>query len=165
VSGQRDPSPQALVTYASKMGSTAEIAEAIADELRRAGLMTVVHDIGTAPHPEAYDLVVVGSAVYLGRWDRRAVAYLRHHRKVLAGHRISLFQSGPVGEKSARTGPPRRVRRLARRLGCAPPMVFGGNLDHSRAMGPLSRWVSIGIPTGDYRDWDQIRAFARRIAS
>jgi menaquinone-dependent protoporphyrinogen oxidase len=45
------------------------------------------------------------------------------------------------------------------------PVTFGGRLDTEHATGPLSRWMGAEGPlSGDFRDWDRIRAWASDIA-
>jgi menaquinone-dependent protoporphyrinogen oxidase len=56
-----------LVAYGSKRGGTAEIAEWIGDELRDAGLMV---DPARTVRKLIYDVVVLGGALYMGRWHR-----------------------------------------------------------------------------------------------
>ena len=149
-----------LVTYGSVVGSTAEIAEWIAKELRRAGLEVVVGDAGTAPSPNGFRAVVVGSAVYHGRWRPEAVRFLRDHRVALRARTVWLFQSGPCGGQGRRTRPSPRIRWLAQRLGAYGPVVFGGNLDPSRADDRLRRWVTSSSVAADYRDRDEIDNWA-----
>jgi hypothetical protein len=72
-----DGPARVLVTYASRMGSTAEIGEAIAERLRAAGLDVTVVPVGQAPEPEGFDAVVCGSAIYATRWDKAARHYIR----------------------------------------------------------------------------------------
>ena len=156
-----------LVAYASRMGSTQEIAAAIGDQLTSRGFeVEVVAAAETAPNARIFDAVVLGSALYMGRWDRDAVDYLKRHGPDLADRPTWLFQSGPSGPPAG-VGPPRRqraVQRLCDKIGLAAPTTFGGNLDHSRAKGLLARWVSQGDLAGDFRDWDQIRAWADGVA-
>ena len=155
----------ALVAYGSLMGSTAEIAEAVADVLRGAGLTVDLAAAADAPPPQGYDGVVIGSAVYVGRWRPEVRRYLRRHRRALAERPVWLFQSGPCGgEETRRERPSPRIRRLAAAIGAADPTVFGGNLDPARAVGRMSRWVSQSDLAGDYRDFDAIRAWAGDIA-
>ena len=59
-----DRAARVLVTYASRMGSTAGIGEAIAERLRAAGLDVTVVPVSHAPDPEGFDAVVCGSAIY-----------------------------------------------------------------------------------------------------
>jgi menaquinone-dependent protoporphyrinogen oxidase len=156
-----------LVAYASRMGSTQEIAAVIGDQLTGRGFDVQVGAAAAAPNARIVDAVVLGSALYTGRrWDRDAVDYLRRNAPDLADRPTWLFQSGPSGPPTGvrDTPTPRAVRRWADKIGLAAPTTFGGNLDHSRAKGLLARWVSVGDLAGDFRDWDQIRAWADDIA-
>jgi menaquinone-dependent protoporphyrinogen oxidase len=72
-----------LVAYASKNGSMAEIAEAIARELQRHGLEVDRLEADSVQDLEPYGAVVLGSAVYAKRWRGSARGFLRRHRAVL----------------------------------------------------------------------------------
>lgn len=154
-----------LVAHASRMGSTAEIAEAIADRLRSHGLDAVVTSCADAPEPSGFDGVVIGSAVYATRWLKPARRYLRDNRAALTDRPTWLFESGPTGDLSERRHEsPAAVSRLAEAIGAAPITVFGGNLDPERATTPIARWVANSDMAGDYRNWNQIRDWADEIA-
>lgn len=155
-----------LVAYASRMGSTKEIAAAIGEHLTSRGFEVEVVAAAEAANARAFDAVILGSALYMGRWESDAVDYLKRQGSDLADRSTWLFQSGPSGppEENRPTPTPRAVRRLCHKLGLAAPTTFGGNLDHARAKGRLARWVSDGDLAGDFRDWDQIRAWADGVA-
>jgi len=155
-----------LVAYASRMGSTREIAEAIAKLLGDRGLPVTVAAAAEAPDAGSFDAVILGSAMYLGRWEDDAADYLRRQRDDLATRPTWLFQSGPTGpaRENLRSHTPRGVRRVCHQIGLVEPMTFAGNLDHSRAQGWLAGWVSNGDLAGDFRDWDLILAWAELIA-
>src|SRR5207247_10963089 len=57
-----------LVTAASKHGATGEIAQAIGNRLTEYGFDTKVLPPGAVGTIEAYDAIVLGSAVYAGHW-------------------------------------------------------------------------------------------------
>ena len=90
-----------LVAYASKHGATAEMAAAIGDALRRAGLTVEVMPMEDAPPPWGFAAVVLGSAVYAGSWRKEAESYLEHNADALAQRPVWLFSSGPTGEGDA----------------------------------------------------------------
>jgi menaquinone-dependent protoporphyrinogen oxidase len=54
-----------LVTYASKNGATAEIAEKIGEALRHAGLQADVLPVSGVRDLNPYQAVILGSAVYI----------------------------------------------------------------------------------------------------
>lgn len=96
-----------LVAYASKRGSTAEIAQAIAETMREHGLSvdcTRAEEVRTL---ESYDAVVLGSAVYMRRWRGDAKHFLDKHRRELEQRPFWVFSSGPVGSPPATMLPTR----------------------------------------------------------
>lgn len=155
-----------LVAYSSKNRSTAEIASWIGEGLRDRGL-----DPDVAPAEEVaditpYDAVVLGSAVYIGRWRRAASKFARHHRHRLSRVPVWLFSSGPL-DPSATAGevpPPVQVARLARRLGVEEHCTFGGRLTDGAGGFLAGQMLGEGMG-GDFRDQQQVRSWGRDIAS
>ena len=156
-----------LVAYAGRMGSTAEIAERIGEQLRLAG-----HHVEVSSCPEvsavdvdAYEAVILGSALYMGHWEKAALGCLRDQTVRRIRRPTWLFQSGPCGEgfDLAHIDTPRAVRKLSSTLGLTPPVTFGGRLDRARATTLISRWVATGAYAGDFRDWEQVRSWTTDI--
>lgn len=152
-----------LVAYASRMGSTAEIAETIGQVLRESGLRVRVVPCAEVESVDDDDAAVVGSALYADRWMHDAVAFLRRFSEQLAERPTWLFQSGPCGDDATtqQVDTPRQVARLVARYGLRPPVTFGGRLHPSAAWDRMSRWMATGDRAGDFRDWDALRAWAR----
>jgi menaquinone-dependent protoporphyrinogen oxidase len=147
-----------LVAYASKMGGTAGIAEAIGQTLRRCGHDVDVTDAANVADITAYGAVVVGSAIYLGRWRPEALAVLRLLADGNDPPPVWLFHSGPVGpDKDVDQPVPRAVDRLARQLGSGAPKTFAGRLGRHTARGVLARWMARSKMSGDSRDWAAIK--------
>ena len=161
---------RALVAHASKRGSTAEIAEAIAEELGAAGLQVDCRPAGEVGALDGYDAVVLGSAVYMKRWQGDAKHFLRAHREELARLPFWVFSSGPVGDPAKTPDPawlePARIVAEAERLGVREHVVFGGRVP-AEPRGHIERAMAGNTPPEyrDRRDWAEIRAWARRIAS
>lgn len=155
-----------LVVYASTMGSTAEIARAIGDQLTERGFEVDVLPTSKAPDAPHYDAVVVGSAVYLGHWDKRAMHYVQDQAPDLAERPTWLFQSGPCGPEASGQllHTTHHLTQICVEIGALPVKTFAGNLDRTRATSWLTRLMSTGKLAGDFRDWDAIRAWADGIA-
>jgi menaquinone-dependent protoporphyrinogen oxidase len=98
-----------LLAYASKRGSTAETLEAVADALRNADLDVDYRAAGDVAALEPYDAVVLGSAIYIKRWQADAKHFLRRHASYLA--RVPFGAADPRSSGAARRAPSRRVRR------------------------------------------------------
>ncbi len=86
-----------FVCVASRHHSTQEIAEAVAQELRSAGVQADVRTPAEAPYPAGYDAVIVGSAVYMGHWLGDARAFVEDHAEQLKAKPVWLFSCGPLG--------------------------------------------------------------------
>jgi menaquinone-dependent protoporphyrinogen oxidase len=95
---ENDMDKQVLVAYATKYGATSEIAEKIGQMLRQEGLTTDVLPADRVNGLASYWAVVLGSAVYIGRWRKEAVKFLENNEAALAGRPVWLFSSGPTGE-------------------------------------------------------------------
>ena len=158
-----------LVAYASKHGSTAEIAEAVAEVLRAAGVGADCLDASAVATLEPYDGVVLGSAVYMKRWRREARRFLSRHASELKERPFWVFSSGPVGDPAnddpAWTEPAATIA-AAQRLGARDHAVFGGSMP-AEPRGMMRRSMAKNTPPEyrDRRDWDEIRAWATAIAA
>jgi menaquinone-dependent protoporphyrinogen oxidase len=160
-----------LVAVASRHGATQEIAERIGKAIHHAGFAVDVvklvdsSEYGPRPDPAEYDAVVIGSAVYLGRWLAPAREFIRENAETLKSMPVWAFSSGPVGEQRADgdEGP-----TGAALLGPIDPVdhrVFGGKIDRAQ-LGPVEHAVVavIRAPDEDDRDWDAISAWAGEIS-
>ncbi|WP_439657814.1 flavodoxin domain-containing protein [Lentzea sp. HUAS TT2] len=149
-----------LVAYATKSGSTREIAEAVAEQIRHAAHEVTVLDAAEVRSVEPYKAVVLGSALYAGRWRREAVRLLRQNEELLAHKPVWLFHSGPIGPGQVPQRAPRKVREIAARIGAEEPVTFGGRLTSDTAAGFVAKRMARGGMAGDFRDWDEIRLWA-----
>ncbi|HET9591951.1 MAG TPA: flavodoxin domain-containing protein [Solirubrobacterales bacterium] len=158
-----------LVAYASKRGSTAEIAETIAATLRREGLGVCLERAEDVQSLDPYDAVVLGSAVYMKRWRGDARHFLKKHRKALKQIPFWVFSSGPVGDP-AKDNPewnePPKVAEKVEELGGRDHVVFGGCLP-AEPQGFMEKAMVEGTPKElrDRRDWGQIRDWSHQIAA
>jgi len=156
-----------LVAFAGKHGSTAEIAEAVADELRRHELDVDLRAAADVRDLDGYDAVVLGSAVYMKRWMHDARHLLHKHRRELSELPFWIFSSGPFGAKPdpAWSEPPKVVKE-AERLGVREHVVFGGRLPLEPS-GFIEKAMVRDTPpeVADLREWDEIRSWASRVAT
>lgn len=166
-----------LVAYASKHGSTRQIAEHIATTLALAGQPARVHPADDNADLAGYDGFVIGSAIHFGYWLKDATALVARNRDLLRAHPVWLFSSGPLGPDTSddsRPDPrtldtPPDVTDIIAAIDPREHRVFFGALDPTgltrseRAMRrrPVGRYL---LPPGDYRNWTQIEAWARTIA-
>jgi menaquinone-dependent protoporphyrinogen oxidase len=161
-----------LVVVATKHGSTREIAEAVvrglADDGTAAGppLTAVLQEAEHAPSPAGFDAVVVGSAVYAGRWRETARDWVGAHAAELRTRPVWLFSSGPIGSPPFPPDEPHDVQPLSQLIGARGHQVFPGRLDKSLlSFGERAMVTAMRAPLGDFRDWDAIRAWAAEVAT
>jgi len=160
-----------LVTYASRLGGTRGIAEAIGAGLEKRGHEAVVKSVSDVANVE-FDAVVLGSGVFANHWHKPAVEFVRRHEPALKARPIWLFSSGPIGEIK-QAGPfadPKEVAAIRERIQPRDHQIFWGSLDRAALdasnLGTITRFVSRRfIPEGDWRDWPAIDAWAEEISN
>lgn len=164
-------SKKILVAYASKYGSTTQIAKKIAEVLTQAGHNV---DILSADQPKdisAYQAVILGSAVYYGRWHKSAVKFLKTNEAALTQLPVWFFSSGPVGEGDpvelldGWQFPPLQ-QAIADRIQPRGITVFHGAL-LEKNLNFILKWMlnNLKSPVGDFRDWDTITGWAESVAA
>lgn len=155
-----------LVTVASRHGATQEIGDVVAEVLTEAGHevdQIDPDDVGTlAP----YAAVVLGSAVYGGRVAAAIRELVDRQAAALSERPVWLFWSGPVGDDPVPPSEPDDVTTIARRTGAFSPRCFPGRL-RSADLGVSERAhvAAIDAEVGDFRDLDDIQAWAGTIAA
>ncbi|MFB4320594.1 flavodoxin domain-containing protein [Actinomadura sp. 21ATH] len=156
--------PRILVTYGSKRGGTAEIAEWIVEALREEGIEAEARRAGLVQDVTGHDAVIVGGALYASRWHRDARRFVRAHRDALASRPVWLFSSGPLDESAAdrQPAPVRGVAGTMRHLGARWHVTFGGRLVPG-AHGTIASKIAQSA-SGDYRDRERIRKRAKGVA-
>ena len=161
-----------LVAYASKYGATKEIAEKIGEVLRQAGLQADVSSVEGVRDLTRYQAVILGSALYIGKWQKEAVKFMQANAKSLAERPVWLFSSGPTGKgdpvtlvKGERL--PATLQPLVDRIHPRDIAVFHGYIDPER-VNFIEKWAVqklVKAPMGDFRDWNMICGWASTIAN
>ena len=153
-----------LVTYASKHGSTAEVAEVIAAALCEQDLEVDVRRADDVEETERYGGVVLGGALYMGRLHRDARRFLHRHREALSTLPLAVFAIGPrtLEAKDVATSRSQLDHALARIPEVVPfsVAIFGGVVDPKELDFPFNR-----MPVSDARDWDAIHAWAEELGA
>ncbi|HYK88028.1 MAG TPA: flavodoxin domain-containing protein [Acidobacteriota bacterium] len=158
-------SKRVLVAYASRAGSTAEVAEAIGQVLRGKGLAVEVLPAGKVTDVSAYRAAIVGSAVRMGKWLPEGSKLVDRNRAELAAMPTGFFTVCLTMQKD--TPENRRVvegymQPILQKIHPSSVGLFGGKMDYS-SLGFVDRFIVSKmkkVPEGDYRDWRTIRAWA-----
>ncbi len=174
---------RALVAFGSKYGSTARLAEVIGEELRDKGHEVDVVDLRLHPEPniEGYDMVVLGSPVFVGKWTKEAKHFLEANGAQLCERKVALFVScsDVLFPEKVEAGRKMYLEDVAASVpGLRPESfgMFGGVIDFSR-YGALTKALLAGVGTKkqlagkgidvtrpyDYRDWEQIRSWTKAL--
>lgn len=154
-----------LVTAASRHGSTVEIADEIGRVLRESGLGVDVEPIDEVDGLERYDGVILGSAVYVGRWLPSAIEFVQRHQAELSERPVWLFSSGPIGSPEPKpTTEPQDLADVGASIGARGHNVFAGKIDRNRlSFGEKTIVRVVRAAEGDYREWAVIDAWASEI--
>lgn len=159
-----------LVAYATKYGATREIAEKVGAVLKQAGLAVDVLPADKAGDVDVYQGVVLGSAVYAGSWRKEAVQFLTDNEASLAQRPVWLFSSGPTGDGDPVAlmkgwNFPDAQKPIAERIQPRDMALFHGDIDMQKLnFGEKLIVRGLRAPTGDFRDWTAITAWAEGIA-
>jgi menaquinone-dependent protoporphyrinogen oxidase len=157
-----------LVAYASKCGSTGEVAQAIGQTLAKTGAAVDVKPIGKVNNLSDYQGVVVGSAIRAGRWLPEAVTFAKTNQPALSRMPtayftvcMSLYQDTEEKRRKADAylDP---VRQIVKPIAAA---SFAGKMDYSK-LALIDRLIitqAIKTPEGDFRNWQAIQAWAQTL--
>ena len=158
-----------LVAYASKHGGTMEIAKRIGEQLENEGFQVTVAAVDRVGDISQYQAVILGSAVYIGQWQRKAVKFVQKHHRELIARKVWIFSSGPTGEGDPIDlldgwNLPKKLKPLIEEIEPEDITVFHGVVIREK-LGGLARYMidKVESPVGDYRDWQMITAWAEQI--
>ncbi len=152
-----------LVTYGSKRGGTAGIAEMLADALAAQDWQVDVHPAAEVQGIEGYDAVIVGGALYGSRWYRDARRFIKRNAEALQSVPVWFFSSGPLDDSAAinEVPPVRQVERMMTWIGARGHRTFGGVLKPD-AKGFIASHMA-RARSGDWREPQSIRVWAAEV--
>jgi len=149
-----------LVAIGTKYGATREVGEAVAEVLRGRGFETDFADACDVASVRFYDAVILGSAVYGGLWRKDATALARENADLLSTRQVWLFSVGMTSVTQP-DQPLDEAEELATRLGAREHKRFDGRLLLDKLnVGEKALVRALNAPLGDFRDFDDVRAWA-----
>ena len=151
-----------LVTYSSKMGGTASLAEAVAKGIGEGAEVRPVDEVDSVSR---YDAVVIGGGLYAGRWPRSGRHFVRRHATALQGRPVWFFSSGPLDDSAhdheiEATHP---VHKLMDKVGARGHVTFGGRLPEDAQGFPASAMAK--EMAGDWRHPEDALAWGEHLAA
>lgn len=163
-----------LVGFASRYGSTREVAEAVAATLSEKGLEVDLQPLRKVGSLESYRAVVLGAPLFIGLWHKDARKFLSRHREALSKLPVALFTLGPLNkeEKDWAEVKGQLDKELAKYPWLKPVAseLFGGKYDPALLRFPYKMLVTMPVsplrhmPASDARDWEKIRSWAAGLA-
>ena len=157
-----------LVTYATRHGSTAEVAEVIAQELRQSETTQVdVCPIEQVSNLAPYEAVVIGSAVHINNWLPEAVSFVKEHKAELEKVPTAYFTTCFTMQADTNTNRATAASYLKAVRDMLKPMdeaYFAGKLSFKQ-LSLFERFMLRlrGAKEGDYRNWTAIRGWANTL--
>ena len=157
-----------LVAYATKAGSTAEVAAEIGRVVEsKGGCKVDVRPVGKSKEVDGYDAVIIGSAIRAGKWLPEATKFVEKQRDALSQVPVAFFTvcltlsedtEENRREVAAYLDPVREV------LQPVDVGLFAGVMDYSKLSFLLRLMMKkMKSPEGDFRDWEAIRAWAGQV--
>jgi menaquinone-dependent protoporphyrinogen oxidase len=159
-----------LVGYATRSGSTKEIAEAVAETLRQGGAAVDIRPLKNVKTLEGYRSVVLGAPLYMFHWHKDALGFLNRHKDSLGAVTVAVFALGPFTNEEKDWQEVRRelTAELAKFPWLTPvaQTVFGGRFDPAALRFPMTLIPAMKkMPASDIRDWEAIRGWATSLAA
>lgn len=152
--------PSILVAYASRNGSTREVAETVKRIFDADGEPAAMRPVLEAKDLSGFTGVVLGGSIYRAALQQEAMLFLRRHHETLQQVPLAIFALGPIENDPDEWV--RSRRQLDASLAELPGLrtraiaVFGGVIVPHRLPHPMNQ-----LPPSDNRDWAAIKAWAR----
>jgi len=156
-----------LVAYASKCGSTGEVAQAIAQELCSQGMTVDVRRVSEVKDVSEYDAFVVGSAIRMGSWLGEAKKFVEANAAALQAAPTAIFTVHMLNTDDSEESKTNRTAYVAPIHAHVQPQseaFFAGKMELSK-LSFLDRMLSkmMGAQDEDKRDWDAVKQWANTL--
>jgi len=161
-------SASVLVTYATRYGSTAEVAGAVAEGLQTEGLAVTLQPVQQVSGLEDYTAVVLGAPLYMFRLHKKARRFLDRFRAQLENRPVAVFSLGPFhdDEKEWKEAREQLDKELAKYPWLKPVSIemIGGRFDPANLRFPFS-WIPAlkRMAPVDIRDWKALNTWVKSL--
>jgi len=170
-----------LIAYSTVDGHTRSICEHVQRALEQSGDSVTLASLAASARPDAagFDKVVIGASIRYGKHRQEVFDFIRLQQPALENRPSAFFTVNAVARKAGKDTPEGNpyVKSFGKLTSWRPALVgvFAGKIDY-RKYGFVDRqvirfimWLTRG-PTDpqacvDFTDWDNVDAFARRVAA
>jgi menaquinone-dependent protoporphyrinogen oxidase len=162
-----------LVTYSTRAGSTAQVANVISEVLVSRSFMVDIKPVKEKPSIRGYGAIVLGSAIRLGAWLPEMIEFIWENKSRLNQIPTAIFtvhmlnKGDDADSRAAREAYTSAIHEMISPLH---EIFFAGKIDFSTLsfLDNLNARVvqpKLTAHSGDFRDWDKIRYWAQTIFS
>ena len=161
-------SKRILIAYATRAGSTAEVADAIGKKLSPSGIQVDVKPVKTVKNIGSYDAVILGTGIRAGQVYPEVKKILQKHKQALSSIPVAYFvvcMSLKDNNEATRKIASGYLDSLRSLLSPVDVGLFAGKMDYSK-LGFLARIIvrrMAKVPEGDFRDWKAIEVWAANV--
>lgn len=170
---QANAQGKVLVAYASRYGSTAGVATAIAQTLSQKGIAADAKFVAHVTNLSEYRAVIVGSPVISSVWAQEAINFVQANKSELSQKPVAYFLTcmtlGLTNQPEARQKIASVLEAVEKQIPDVKPLdkgLFAGALDYNKMslfMQLLYRAFAEDTTSGDFRNWQAIRTWAEMI--
>ncbi len=156
-----------LVAYATKSGSTVQVAETIGKSLADKGATVDVRPIKSITSLDGYHAVVIGSGVRIGKWLPEAVEFVKKNQAKLNQLPIAFFTVHLLNLDDSEASKQGRQLYAADARTSVNPRIegfFAGKMEYAK-LSWLERWMAqtMKAQEQDLRDWNKISTWAQSL--
>lgn len=161
-------SKNVLVTYSTVAGSTTEIAQFIANTLSENGFNVECLHTGNVNSVKDYDLVIIGSPIYMGSWRKESKNFVTEFQNDLNETKTAFFLTCLALNKE-KPDFSQIEKYLEKERNIVNPISegrFKGKMDYSK-LSFMHKLVAkmVGAKEGDFREWDEIKSWTEGLVS
>lgn len=165
--GEETMSNRVLIAYATKTGSTAEIATRIGKIIAEKGFSVDVKPVKEAKDISSYSTVLVGSGIRIGQMMGDALNFIKDNKTALKKKHFSVFFACMTLQEYT----PEKLEEVSVYLNPVRELVqpeyegmFAGVIDPAK-MTLVERMMMkvMKVPQGDFRNWPAIENWANEV--
>lgn len=167
--GQEPSAGRILIAYASKAGSTAEVAVRMGQTITQHDFVVDVQPVSTVNDIASYRAVVVGSAIRAGNLLPEAMSFIQKNQSGLAQKPFSIFvlcMTLETDNEETRKTVSAYLEPVRALIQPASEGLFAGVMNLSKlTLFEHLLVLAMRVPPGDFRQWPLINGWAQDLSS